>query len=772
MAKVADIQSAFNAGEFSPLLYGRVDFDKYKLALSTCLNGIPLVQGGWTRRPGTKFAAEVKDSSKATRLVRFEFSTTQAYVIEFGNLYIRFYRNNGPVLLTAQNITGATAANPVVVTYAGSDTYANGDDVIISGVVGMTQLNGRRFRVANVNAGANTFELTDLAGNNIDGSAYTAWSSGGTIEEVYTVTTPWAEADLFQLKFTQSADVLYVSHPSYAPRKISRTAHTAWTVSTIDFLDGPYLAVNSTATTMTLAATSGATTITASSTTGINGGQGFLATDVGRSVRVKTSGAAYGWGKITGVTSTTLANITLTKPVGATTATAVWRLGLWSDTTGYPGCTTFYEDRLGWGGATAAPQRVDFSKTSDYENMAPTAYDASDTVADDNALSFTLNSGDVQVIRWMDDSDQGLLVGTVKAEWAVRPSSLNEALTPTNVKATRMTGYGGANISPLRTGQTSLFLQRSGRKVRELAFVYSENKYKAPDMTVLAEHVTLGGVKEMAYQQETQSLVWAARNDGVLLGFTYERDQNVIAWHRHVLGGVSSSGGAAPLVESVASIPSADGTRDETWMVVKRYIGGRTVRYVEYLSKMYERGDAQDDSFFVDCGATYDGSAVTTISGLWHLAGETVTILADGATHPSKTVSALGALTLDRSAAVVQVGYGYNSDGALLRNNSGAADGTAQGKIMRKHKVTFRLHDSLGIQVGPTFSTTGPGKLTRPTIRTSADDANAAVPLFSGDLAVDWEGDYSKNDLVCWRFDQPLPGTVLAIMPQQVTQDA
>jgi hypothetical protein len=685
---------------------------------------------------------------------------------------MRFYRNNGPVLLTAQNITGATAANPVVVTYSGSDTYANGDHVQIASVLGMTQLNGRRFKVANVNAGANTFELQDLAGNNVNGTAYTAYSSGGTVAEVYTVTTPWAEADLFQLKFTQSADVLYVAHPSYAPRKVSRTAHTTWTIAAIDFLDGPYLSVNSTATTMTLSATSGATTITASAVTGINDGQGFLATDVGRAVRVKTSGAAYGWGKITGITSTTVASITLTQAVGATTATATWRLGLWSDTTGYPGCTTFYEDRLGWGGSTAAPQRVDFSKTGDYENMASTAYDTSATVANDNALSFTLNSGDVQIIRWMDDSDQGLLVGTVKAEWSVRPSSLNEALTPTNVKATRMTGYGSANVSPVRTGQTSLFLQRSGRKIRELAFVYTENKYKAPDMTVLSEHITVGGVKEMAFQQETQSLVWAPRNDGVLLGFTYERDQNVIGWHRHVLGGVSSSGGAAPIVESVASIPSADGTRDETWVVVKRYIGGRTVRYVEYLAKMYERGDAQEDSFFVDCGATYDGSTTATVSGLWHLAGETVTILADGATHPTKVVSALGVVTLDRQALVVQIGYGYNSDVATLRNNSGAADGTAQGKTMRKHKITFRLHDSLGIQIGASFDATGAGKLTRATIRTSANNANEAVPLFSGDLTVDYEGDYSKNDLICWRFDQPLPGTVLAVMPQQVTQDA
>lgn len=770
MPKSAPIQSNFNAGEFSPLLYGRVDFEKYPSALSVSINGIPLVQGPWTRRPGTYFAAEVKDSSQATRLVRFEYSTTQAYIIEFGHLYMRFYRNGGPVLETAQNITGATAANPVVVTYTGADP-SNGDDIEIAGVVGMTQLNGRRFRVANVNAGANTLELNDLAGNAIDGTAYTAYSSGGTLARVYTVTTPYTAAHIFQLKFAQSADVLFVSHPSYAPRKIGRSAHTTWTVTSIDVRDGPYLIANTGSTTLTCSATSGVVTVTASAITDINNGTGFQTTDIGRPVRIKTSGAAWGWGKITGYTSTTVVEVTLTQAVGATTATANWRLGLWSDTTGYPGCVTFYEDRLGWAGATGAPDRFDFSKTGDYENMAPTAYDTGATVADDNALSFTLRSKKVQVIRWMEDDEQGLLIGTVSGEWMVRPSSLNEALTPTNINAKQMTSYGSLNLPAIKTGKASIFVQRSGRKVRELTFVYVDNAYRAPNMTVLAEHITLSGIKDFAYQQEPQSLVWCARNDGVLAGFTYERDQNVLGWHRHILGGVSDADGADVLVESVASIPSSDEVRDELWLIAQRYVNGRAVRYVEYLTPIWERGTAREDAFFVDCGLTYDGAATTTISGLWHLVGETVTILADGATHPTKVVSALGQITLDRSASVVQVGYGYNSDGATLRNNSGAADGTAQGKTQRKHRVGFRLHDTLGLKVGPSFNESGEGKLTRVVFRTSADEANAGVPLFSGDKSVEWEGDYSTEDLVYWRFDQPLPGTILAILPQQMTMD-
>lgn len=762
MAKVAPIQVNFNAGEVSPLMYGRVDFDKYKNALSICLNMIPLVQGAITRRPGTQFAGETKNSAAASRIYGFKYSTTQAYVIEFGDLYARFYRNNGPVLEATQVLTGATAANPVVITYVGADP-SNGDHIEIASVVGMTELNARRFKVANVNAGANTLELQDLEGNAINGAAYTAYVSGGTMARVYTVVTPYAVADVPALKFAQSADVLYVAHPSYAPRKISRTGHTAWTVTTIDFVDGPYLPTNSTPVQFTCSATVGAATLTATSST-------FAATDVGRHFRVKTTGAAWGWGKITAYTSGTQVTVDIIKAVGATTATVDWRLGLWSATTGYPTCVTFHEDRLGWGGSTAAPQRIDLSRTGSYETMQPTDYDTSGTVAADHALSFTLNSEDVQVIKWMQSDEQGLLVGTVAGEWIVRPSSLNEALTPTNVKAVQMTGYGSTdNIRAVRCGKAALFVQRAGRKLRELSFVYVDNAYRAPDRTVLSQHITRGGLKETAYQQEPQSLLWGVRNDGVLTGFTYEPNENVLGWHRHILGGAFSGGDA--VVESVASIPAADGTRDEVWLLVKRTINGVTRRYVEYMTKLWERGDDQEDAFYVDCGLTYDGAATRTIGGLWHMVGETVTILADGATHPTKVVSALGKITLDRDASVVHVGYGYNSDMATLRNDAGAADGTAQGKTQRAHAVAFRLHDTLGMMAGATFNTSGAGKLTRQVFRHTSDLLGVAVPLFSGDHEMTWEGDYTTENLVCVRFDQPLPGTILAVMPRQMTID-
>lgn len=682
MPKVSPIQTNFNGGEWSPLMLGRTDLDQYKSSLKYSLNGIPLVQGAWTRRPGTYFAAEVKTSAKKTRLVRFEFSTTQAYILEFGDLYVRFYRDHG--------------------------------------------------------------RIEDPPGTPIE------------------VVTPYTEAQLFELKFTQSADVLYIAHTSHARRKLSRTSHIAWTLTAIADKDGPYLPANVTATTLTPSGTSGSITVTASATTGINNNTGFQTTDVGRVIRFKHS-TTWSWGTITARASTTSVTVLMD---GTTTASATssWRLGLWSGTTGYPAAVTFFDDRLWWGGGTSSPQRIDGSVVGDYEHHRPTALDG--TLADDDAVAYTLNSSDVQVIRWLADDEKALLVGTVKAEWVVRASSQNEALTPTNINAKPSTRRGSANIQPVQAGNATLFVQRAGRKLREFAYVYESDGFRSPDMTALSEHITRGGIVDMAYQQEPQSIVWCARGDGALIGFTYERDQKVLGWHRHELGGPSSAGGAAAIVESVACVPAPSGDRDELWMVVKRYIDGATKRYVEYMGKAHELGDDQADAFYVDCGLTYDGAAADTISGLDHLEGETVKVLADGAAHPDRVVAS-GEITLNAEASVVQIGYGYNSDGQLQRPEAGAADGTAQGKTQRTHRVVVRLHESLGLKVGPTFD-----RLDELIFRRSSDDTGAAVPLFSGDKAdFAYDGDYTNANHFCWRFDQPFPGTILSVMPQLHTQD-
>jgi hypothetical protein len=844
MPKASPLQESFNGGEFSPLVYGRLGSDRYKTGLAVCKNYLPTLQGPITRRPGTYYVSAVKDSTKKTRIMRFEFSTTQAYIIEFGNLYCRFYRNNGQILETALNITAVTGANPGVVT-SNAHGYSNGDEVYITGVLGMTQLNGRNFKVANVTA--NTFELNTLDGATVDTSGYTAYASAGTCARVYTVVTTYAEADLFSLNVTQSADTLYIVANGYAPRKLTRSGHTSWTLTTIALIDGPYMAQNTTSTTMTLAG-AGPYTMTASAITGINSGTGFAATDVGRNFRLKI-GTVWTWVTITAWTSTTVVTVTFQGGAAAVTATAtaVWRMGLYGGPNGYPSVVAFHEDRLGLGGCTQFPQRIDLSNTGDYENYGPS--DQAGVIVDSNALAFTLNSSDVNVLRWMISHEKGLLVGTVGGEWSVTPSVQIEALSPTNINAKQVTFYGSANVAPIVLGKSVLFASRSAKKLREMSYYFEVDGFQSPDRTLLSEHITGStGIKQMAYQKEPQPIVWAVRNDGVLASMVYNREEGtlVTGWSRHIVGGVSDAASTAAVVESVAVIPSADGTRDDVWLVVKRYINGATKRTIEYVTRFFDDSVAQKDAFFVDCGLTYDapvtisgatkanpvvvtanahgfangdsvlisdvagmtqlngntyvvanktantfelknaagtanidGTAystyvsggsvrkyVTTITGLWHLEGQSVTILGDGAVQPDQTV-ANGTITLSIRATTVQIGLGYNSDGQMLRVEAGAADGTALGKTRRTHKVALLVYRSLGLKLGMSFT-----KLTPIIFRKTSDALSRAVPLFSG-LKVELpDADYDLDNQLCWRQDLPLPSTILAVSPQLHTQDA
>ncbi len=752
MPKVSPAQQSFNAGEVSPLVYGRTDVGDIKNALRTCLRYIPVVQGPLVRCPGTRFAAEVKDSSKATRIIRFEFSTTQAYIIELGDQYARFYKDDAQIALTSQAITAITKTNPAVVTYTGADTYANGDRVAITGVVGMGQVNNREFAVANVNVGANTFELSG-----VNSTAYDTYTSGGTIAEIVEISTPYLEADLFNLGVSaQSADTLYIFGAGYAPRKLTRSSHTVWTLSTITFRDGPYLPINSTTTTLTLSATTGSVTVTASTPV-------FTVTsDIGRLIRWKDPAGNWTWLTITATASTTSVTATISGPdASAGTATVNWRLGVWSITTGYPICGGFYEDRLFAGGPASYPQRLDGSNSSDYENMAPS--NAAGTVADSNAVSYSLTANSVNNIFWMSDDEKALVVGTAGGVWTVRPSTLSEALSPTNVSAKRAAGTAAARVAPVRAGDSLLFVQRALRKV--MGFIYSSqsDKFIAVDATRLAPHIAKSGVKEMAYASEPHNIAWAVRNDGVLAALTINGADAVTGWHRHIIGGAFSTGNA--VVESVASIPNPAGDADEVWLVVKRTINGSTRRFIEYFAPFMEDDDDIADAYFVDAGLTYSGSATSTLSGLMPWEGQTLSVLTDGAAHPDVVVSS-GKITLNGEYSKIHIGYGYNSDGALLRLDAGSADGTSIGKLQRIPNVVFKLLRSVGLKVGKTLD-----DLDTVIFRTSADDTDTAVPPFTGDKVVEVNGDYDTDTYVAWRQDQPLPSTILVIAPQLKTED-
>ena len=762
MTRASNQQHAFNAGEWSPLMLGRQDVEKYKAALATCLNSLPLAQGAWTRRPGMAYLHQCRHHDKLARVIPFQYSVTQTYVLEFGEEYIRFFADNGIVTYTSQSITSITKASVGVVTKI-AHGYSNNHRVIFTSVTGMTELNNREFVVTNKTN--DTFELYDSDGVAVNTTSFTTFTAG-TMARIFEVTTAFQEDELALLRVVQSADTLYLLHPDYPSQKLVRVSATSWTLSDLDFIDGPYDALNATATTMSPSAATGTITLVASAVTGINGDQGFLSTDVGRLVRLK-EGSTWGWleiltvGSTVSVTGLVSGGSTLTN----TNAKTNWRLGVWSDTTGWPRCGTFYEDRLFLAGPATYPQRLDGSKTGLYTNFAPT--DSSGTVADDNAVAFTINADDVNAVQWMSAHDKGLIAGTGRGEWQLRPSALNEALTPTNISAKPATRHGSAEAAPAPAGKAILFLQRGNRKLRELAYVFEVDGLRAPDLSLLAEHITDPSIDEIAYQEQPQPVLWGVRGDGVLLGMTYDRSIDVVAWHRHSLGGYSNAGHtAAPVVESVACVPSADTSRDELYAVVRRYIDGGTKRYVEYSSKIWEVEDEQEDAFYVDAGWTIvNGSASTTISGVPHLDGETVGVYVDGKSHPDVTITN-GSATLDVAGTVVTLGYFYNSDGETMPLEGGSQDGSSQGKIKKVGRLGLWLVDTLGLKIGMDAD-----NLTEILVREWGDLFGSATPLFTGLVRERFEGDPDRAAQIYWRASGPFPATVLAIMPQFMTSD-
>ena len=663
--------TSFVSGEFSPKMDGRTDFEKYSSGAKTLENFLVHPQGAATRRVGTQFIAEVKSSAAKTRLIPFEFSTTQTYVLEFGNNYIRFFKDKGQIL------------------------------------------------------------------------------SGGS---AYEISSPYLTAELFDIKFAQSADVMYITHPNHEVMKLSRTGHTAWTLAEVEFTDGPYLATNTTTTTLTPASASVGTgvNITASAVTGINGGAGFQTTDVGRIISFNSGKA-----KITARTSTTVVVCTITTAFASTAATAAFNLGAFSDTTGHPSCVSFFEQRLVFAGTTDEPQTIFFSAAGDYENMT-TGTNAAD------AMVYTIAANQVNAIRYM-KAVRTLVVGTTGGEYTVSADGTDASITPTNITIKRQSSYGSANVDAIPAGNAILFLQKAKRKIRELQYNFDSDGYQAPDLTILNETVTDTGINEMSYQQEPGSNIWCVRDDGVLACLTYQRSENVIAWSRHIFGGAFGSGRA--VCESIASI-SGTLTEDEVWVIVKRTINGATKRYVECFSDFdFDETDANDFKF-LDSHLSYSGSATTTLSGLAHLEGQTVSILADGSAHANKTVSS-GAITLDRSATKACVGLSYDSILQTMRIEGGAAEGTSQGKTKRISKVVLRLFETVGVKVGPSLTNLE----TIPFRTTSSLLSNPVDTLLSGDKEIEFNDDYNSDGFIFIKQDQPLPCSILAIYPTLVTSD-
>ncbi len=596
MQAIHDLKPSFNAGELSPRLAGRVDFAKFPSGLATLENLLPFPEGGVTRRPGSRYGANTKSAAVKGRLKRFQFSTTQAYIAEYAEQNIRFYRNQGQI--NSEDITASISNGDFTSNITNWNDISSG-----GGSISHDATNGRLSLVGSTTAGEAEQEVTNasavehvlkfqvlgIAGDSVTlrvGTAtggsqlksFTAFVGYHTIAFTATaanffvqfagptdktvqidnvsliddspieLTTPYAEADLYEIEGPQSADVLYQFHNSYPTYKMERRGNTTWSFVEVAFQDGPYLDTNTEATTLTPAATTGkGINVTASSITGINGDTGFQSTDVGRLIRIDNpaSGVDWGWAVITSVTSTTVVVVDIKRDFATTNADANWRIGAWSATTGYPGAATFFEQRLYTGNNGDQPQTFWASQTDDFENFTPdsdpsTAGVFDGTVEDDDAITYTLAADDINAIFWLTAGEDSLSIGTSGGVWI--PSSNGAAITPLDIAVKRQVTSKAAQIQPVRVDNVVLFPQKAKRKLLEFSFTFETDGFKSANMTRLAQHITKGGIVEIDYAEEPDSVVWVVRNDGALLSMTFRRDEDVVGWARHFLGGQFAGG--------------------------------------------------------------------------------------------------------------------------------------------------------------------------------------------------------------------------------------
>lgn len=639
MAKSSPAISNFNGGEVGPLLSGRVDFEKYSSSCYKMERFIPTVQGPAKRCPGTRFVLPTKYPNKASYLKRFEFSFDQAYILEFGDQYVRFYTDRGVVLDTTLDITNVTQANPGVLTYSGTDP-ANGDFFYVTGVEGMTELNNRYVRVSNVNTGANTFELQTPTQQAIDTTSYGAYVYNGDMQKVYEIASPYLEADLTNpeggcaLSIVQSGDVLYIGCEGYAPRTLTRSGNTSWAFATYSPTDGPFQVEPLDTKNFTLGASSGTgvslvcstnifenehvgmlfrlepTNITTppwetnKSITATNlrksDGKYYEATNSATTGSVRPiheegteSDGGVTWEylhpgyvivKITAITDAQTATCDIIGP-GIAPAEVVagddcrYRIGAWGTATGaaFPYKVAFWRDRLWWAGN----QQVYASVAGDYSSMAP---DTLGEILADNSISLTISVGKVDKIRWMTASDV-LLVGTAGSEVAVQEITANQVLGPENVKYEIQSAEGSRELEPVLVEDSVLFIRIGGRRVIELRFDIQSDSWVPRDMNVLYPEVTQSGIVEMAYQKEPDNIIWIVLANGNLIGMTYDREQNVYGWHRHPIAGAGAK------VKSVQVATGPDGDVDDVWMIVERDLADYAI-----LSEASEYVTAEDGS--------------------------------------------------------------------------------------------------------------------------------------------------------------------------------
>lgn len=825
--------TAQNYGYVSPKMRGRSDLDFYNQSLDYILNYISTPQGELNFRTGSVFVSQTRQN-KIARLIPYIFNTEQSYMIEVTDQYMRFYKDHGLITQIGLVITAITKASAAQVTIP-AHGFSLGDPLYFEGVVGMHQINGLEGTVASV------VDVNNITVN-INTTSFSTYSAGGTAAKIVEIASPFTEAQLFELDYTQTNDTMYLVHKDVQPRKLTRASHTSWTLAVYDIVSNPFGKTKAAAKNIT-AITAALPAVVTSNAHGYSNGDIVYIKDVKGMVEVNKK--AY---TVRNVTTNTFE----LQETDSTLFTAYSSGGTVEKFTDFswPSRVTLYDQRLIFAASDAFPTKMWFSRAGELDIFVQ------GTLASDG-LEFKVASDQANRIRWMIGAENYLAFSTSGSEYRVTGGGNDAAITPLTVSIKPTSFNGSSTMRPLRLDSYVLFGQRNKKTLRSYEYNALQDGYTAPDRTLLADHIGQSGMKQMAYTAGTPNLIWVVRNDGDKLGLTFDPAQQVVAWHKHRTPGKYIS---------VATISEVDGD-DEEWICVERTINGVTKRYVEYVPNIepipvfedYFTGvdnfnddeaawltdlwKVQKGMIHSDCSLVYDGRDAATvdltitgnltagsnvivtasgaffssqmatdkrriqspdggqieitgytsntivtgrilydleaaaftagdwfymarnISGLTHVEGATVKVLADGGISLDKTVTG-GSIALDEDAGYVIVGLGYFGIGKTQQLTGGAANGASEGKPRIVTKLSVLMRASLGTKFGTSLY-----NLEYPDYRQTEEVAGRPPRYIDKPINVNIPDDWNESKNLFWLHDTPTPSNLQLIAIQTEVKD-
>jgi hypothetical protein len=554
----------FAGGLLTKKLFGRVDLSSYPLGKSISRNFIGEVQGPDTYRPGSRYVIPTRLNGLAY-YIPFVFNDAQAYDLAFSDKKFRIFSKGGVITEDPKTITGIVIATGVIT--SATHGYSTGDQILIYGITGTTELNEKYFLVVKIDA--NTYTLKDLDGNAIDMTGYTAYTIGGKTERVYEVTTPYDVEDIPKLKFAQKADIMYIAHPYYEPRKLIRLGETNWTLSTFTRTSDPF----------TFAITAPVTQAAACSVHAVAHGliTGDLIEIYGVVGMTQLNGNTYS------VVRIDADNVTLKDPVtlvdiNSTGYTAYSSGGYLFKQGNMPGAVAFYGGRLFYGGTDDDPETFFGSMAPDDDGAS--RFDNFTVGADpEDAIIFPIASQNNTADRifWFAGTSKFLAIGTYGGVYKAYGATEAAPISGTEINVQAVDFYGVQDMLPIRVGTNIFYVQRGGLILNRFAYSILDDGYTSEDLNVLSDEVSYPGITQLALQQGKVNILWLIRSDGVLLGISTKEQEKIAAWHTHYLGGNDVK------VRSVGGEPSNNNS-DSLWLVVERTIGNVTRRYHEYFS--------------------------------------------------------------------------------------------------------------------------------------------------------------------------------------------